>query len=257
MKRRVERETRRLFGVDGSSYIGVFATCTESLVLLPQQVSDRIAAEMERALGVKALKVLVAETSLIGCLAVGNSTGFIFSPFTLDSELQKIEELTRAAGLELKLSRLPFRDRMSTAGNIILTNDTVALVHPQVSEKTIEVIKETLGVRVYKGTIGGLNTVGMAAVATNRGILAHKNATYAELEFLEQIFDLPVEIGSVNFGVPLIGAALLANTKGYAAGYETTGAELGRIEDALGFYEPSKGEEEEIEGAIEAEENRY
>lgn len=248
MKRRVERETRRLFGVDGSSYIGVFATCTESLVLLPQQVPDRIAAELERALSVKALKVLVAETSLIGCLAVGNSNGFIFSPFTLDSELQKIEDLTRAAGLELKLSRLPFRDRMSTAGNIILTNDTVALVHPQVSEETIEVIKETLGVvKVYKGTIGGLKTVGMAAVATNKGILAHKNATHAELEFLEQIFELPVEIGSVNFGVPLIGAALLANTKGYAAGYETSGAELGRIEDALGFYEPFESDEDEIE----------
>jgi len=97
------------------------------------------------------------------------------------------------------------------------------------------VIAKTLGVKVYKGTIGGLKTVGMAAVATNKGILAHKNATQEELEFLEHIFELPVEIGSVNFGVPLIGAALLANTKGYAAGYETTGAELGRIEDALGF----------------------
>ncbi|HID27756.1 MAG TPA: translation initiation factor IF-6, partial [Methanosarcinales archaeon] len=34
---------------------------------------------------------------------------------------------------------------------------------------------------------------------------------------------------------PLIGSALLANTNGYVVGSETTGYELGRIEDALGF----------------------
>ncbi len=226
---------KRLFGLDGSSYIGVFAGCTESLVLLPPQVSDNLAAEIERALKVKAVKTSVAETALVGCLAVGNTNGFIFSPYTLDSELQRLEDLLQAEGLRGALRKLPDRDRMTAAGNIILANDTVALVHPQLSEKTMDVVAETLGVKVYKGTIGGLKTVGMAAVATNKGILAHKNATQEELEFLEEIFELPVEIGSVNFGVPLIGAALLANTKGYAAGYETTGAELGRIEDALGF----------------------
>jgi translation initiation factor 6 len=235
MKKRGEKELRRLFSVDGSSYIGVFATCTESLVLLPPQASNRLASEMERALEVKALRTSIAEISLVGCLTVGNSNGFILSPYTLDSEIQRIEDLMQAEGLRVKLNRLPYRDLMSAAGNIILANDTVALVHPELSEKTIDIIKDTLGVEVYKGTIGGLKTVGMAAVATNKGILAHKNATHNELEFLEDIFELPVDIGSVNFGVPLIGAALLANTKGYAAGNGTTGAELGRIVDALGF----------------------
>lgn len=235
MKRRAEKEIRRLFRVDGSSYIGVFASCTESLVLLPPQVSDKFVAEMERALRVKGLKTSIAGSSLVGCLAVGNTNGFIFSAHALDSEMQRIRDFMRSEGLHGTLSRLPAGEKMTATGNIILANDTVALVHPQVSDKTVEVIAKTLGVKVYKGTIGGLKTVGMAAVATNKGILAHKNATREELEFLEQCFELPVEIGSVNFGVPLIGAALLANTKGYAAGYETTGAELGRIEEALGF----------------------
>ena len=234
-KRRGDKEIRRTFSVDGSTYIGVFATCTESVLLLPSHISDRLAVEMESALKVKAIRTSIAETSLIGCLTVGNSNGFIFSPYTLDSEIERVEESARKEGLKEKISRLPGRDRMNAAGNIILANDTVALVHPQLSERTVEVIKETLEVKVYKGTIGGLKTVGMAAVATNKGILAHRNATQEELEFLEHVFELPVEIGSVNFGIPLIGAALLANTKGYAAGDETTGAELGRIEDALGF----------------------
>jgi translation initiation factor 6 len=235
MKRQGEKDITRLFSVDGSSYIGVFASCTESLILLPPDASETLARNMERALAVKAVKTTIAGSSLVGCLAVGNTNGFIFSPHTLDSEIRRIREFIRAQGLKAKLGRLPAGEKMTATGNIILANDTVALVHPQVSEKTVDVVAKTLGVTVYKGMIGGLKTVGMAAVATNKGILAHKNAAREELEFLEECFELPVEIGSVNFGVPLIGAALLANTKGYAVGYETTGAELGRIEDALGF----------------------
>jgi len=46
---------------------------------------------------------------------------------------------------------------------------------------------------------------------------------------------VPVNIGTINYGFPLVGSSLLANTKGYVAGLETTGIELGRIEEALGF----------------------
>lgn len=235
MNGRGKREIQRLFSFDGSSFIGVFVSCTESLVLVPPRASPRMVAELEQALQVKAIPITIAETSLLGCLAAGNSNGFLCSPYTLDSELQRLDALTRAAGLPLQLGRLPKGDQMTAAGNIILTNDSVALIHPDLSEQTVTVVKDTLGVEVYKGTLGGLKTVGMAAVATNRGVLAHKFATPAELTYLEDIFGLPVEIGSVNFGIPLIGAALLANTKGFAVGAETTGPELGRIVDALGF----------------------
>ncbi len=238
MKRRGGREIRRLFTIEGSSFIGVFATCTESLVLLPSYAPETLVAELERALGVPAVRSLVAETSLVGCLVAGNSTGMIFSPYVRDSELERIDAAARAAGVELRMSKLPEGEVLSAAGNIILANDTVALVHPGVLEQTRELVHHTLGVEVQTGTIGGVKTVGMAAVATNKGVLAHRNATYEELEFLEELFKLPVGVGSVNFGIPLIGAALLANSRGYAAGDETSGVELGRIVDTLGFEEP-------------------
>jgi len=90
-------------------------------------------------------------------------------------------------------------------------------------------------VDVHSGTIAGLKTVGMAAVATNNGILVHPRVTSREMKHLEKVFDLPVEIGTVNFGSPLVGAALLANSKGYAVGALTSGPEIGRIDQGLGF----------------------
>ena len=88
-----------------------------------------------------------------------------------------------------------------------------------------------------KGTIGGLKTVGMAAVATNKGLLVHPRVSEAELAVLDDLFGLPVDVGTVNFGSPQVGSGLLANSKGYLAGEETSGPEMGRIEDALGFLE--------------------
>ncbi len=35
----------------------------------------------------------------------------------------------------------------------------------------------------------------------------------------------------------MLGSGLLANSKNFVAGSETTGPELGRIEEALGFLE--------------------
>ena len=120
-------------------------------------------------------------------------------------------------------------------GNNILVNDTAALVNPNMTDSAVEKIGNFFDVDVHKGTIGGLKTVGMAACATNKGILVNPKASKFELERLDEIFGLPVDIGTVNLGSPQVGSGLLANSKGYVVGRETTGHEMGRIEDALGF----------------------
>jgi translation initiation factor 6 len=77
----------------------------------------------------------------------------------------------------------------------------------------------------------------MAGVATNKGLLVHPRVTEEEIAVLEKHFGLPVDVGTVNLGSPLVGSGVLANSHGYFAGLDTTGPELGRIVDALGFLE--------------------
>ncbi len=45
------------------------------------------------------------------------------------------------------------------------------------------------------------------------------------------------DLGTVNYGTPLLGSGLIAGTAGFVVGEETTGPEIGRIEDALGYIE--------------------
>lgn len=214
--------------VAGSSLLGVFARCTESLVLVPPEASERSVEMLSAGLDVEPVVTVIGCSSVLGSLICANSEGFVVTRYATDDEIRVLEEHGRVA-------RLP--GKITAAGNVILANDNAALVHPGLSDSACEVISDTLGVVVRRGTIGGLKTVGMTAVATNKGILAHPRISAEEINVLEDLFGLPVDVGTVNFGSPLVGSGLLANSRGYMAGLETTGPELGRIEDALGFLE--------------------
>ncbi|MFY9199670.1 MAG: translation initiation factor IF-6 [Methanosarcina flavescens] len=207
--------------------IGVFATCTEDFVLVPRGTKPETCAILEDSLDVKAIETLVNGSVVIGALSRGNSNGFLFSYGTDTREVQKL------TGVKAEI--LP--GRLNAVGNIVLENDSAALVHPELSDRAIETIASVLEVEVYRGTIAGIKNVGMAGVVTNKGLLVHPKVTSSEREILENIFKLPVYIGTTNYGTQMLGSGLLANSKSYLAGSDTTGPELGRIEEALGFVE--------------------
>ncbi len=218
--------TDKRLKIAGSSLLGVFARCTEKVVLVPQEVGEADRDAIEAGLKVPAIRVLAGVGSVLGSLVAANSNGFVVTHHAGNEELNILREHGRVA-------RLPAR--INAAGNVILVNDSAALVHPGLSGKACETVEQTLGVKVEKGTIGGLKTVGMAGVATNMGLLVHPRISEEEIAVLEKLFGLPVDVGTVNLGSPLVGSGVLANSKGYLAGIETSGPELGRIEDALGF----------------------
>jgi len=212
--------------IAGSSLLGVFARATDKVVLVPYEVGPEAFEFVQSGLKVEAVRMLAGGSAVLGSLIAANSSGFIVTHHAGDEEMKLLREHGRVA-------RLPSKN--NAAGNIILANDSAALIHPGLSAKAGEAIAETLCVEVVKGTIGGLKTVGMAGIATNKGLLVHPRVTPDEIAILEDLFELPVDVGTVNLGSPLVGSGVLANSHGYLAGEDTTGPELGRLEDALGF----------------------
>jgi translation initiation factor 6 len=75
----------------------------------------------------------------------------------------------------------------------------------------------------------------MAGVVTNKGGVVNPNTTDWEMERLKKLMRVEAEKGTVNFGSDMVGAGIVANSKGYIAGRDTTGFELGVIESALNF----------------------
>ncbi|MCD4807904.1 MAG: translation initiation factor IF-6 [Methanococcoides sp.] len=204
--------------------LGVFATCTEDVAIVPIGTAGKAIDLLAEQLDVKVISTLINGSIVVGSLSKGNSNGFLISRNANVSDLKDVE---------VPVEVLP--DMLTAVGNVILANDTAALVHPEMTDSSIEVISRVLGVDVHRGTITGLGTVGMTGVATNRGLLVHPMVTPDELSVLEDVFALPVEVGTTNYGSQAVGSGLLANSKGYVAGSNTTGHELGRVEDALFF----------------------
>lgn len=214
----------------GSAYVGVFARATDDHLLVRPDADDDTLAAIEEELAVSATPTTVGGSGTVGSLAVGNENGLLVSGRATDREVDRLHEET-----DQSVARLP--GRINAAGNVVLANDTGAYVHPDLPEDAVDVVADALDVPVEQGELGGVRTVGTAAVATNEGVLCHPKTTDAELDRLEDVLDVYADIGTVNYGAPLVGSGLLANEHGYVVGTDTTGPELGRIEDALGYID--------------------
>ncbi|RQG94536.1 translation initiation factor IF-6 [Natrarchaeobius chitinivorans] len=214
----------------GSAYVGVFARATDSCVLVRQDVDDDVVTALSEELEVPALPTTVGGSSTVGALATGNENGLLVSSRALEYERERLTE-----ELDVPVAELP--GNINAAGNVVLANDYGAYVHPDLPRNAIQIVKDTLEVPVERGDLAGVRTVGTAAVATNSGVLCHPKATDEELDFLEEALDVRADVGTVNYGAPLVGSGLVANESGYVVGEDTTGPELGRIEDALGYLE--------------------
>jgi translation initiation factor 6 len=119
-------------------------------------------------------------------------------------------------------------------GNLILVSDKGAVADPRLKEAEIQKISETLGVEVLQTEIAGLPYVGSLAAVTSKGVLAHPLLKDEERKILEQAFKVPIDVGTINCGIPYVGTGLIANSNAAVAGSMTTGPEMFIIEHALG-----------------------
>ena len=215
--------------LNGDPNIGVYARVFDDIAFVPIDAPAEFKSKIAEYLEVEVIETFIQGSSVIGLLLTGNSNGFVVSGLIQDSELDLLQEY----GDVLLLG-----EEMNAAGNVILTNDSFAVVHPDMSSEMRKMVGEFLKVPTIPMSFAGVGTVGMTCACTNAGILLPARSAPEEISAMEEAIpleDFPVGTGSVNMGSNLIGTGLLINNKGYLAGNTTTGFELGRIEDVFGF----------------------
>jgi translation initiation factor 6 len=212
----------------GDPNIGVFARVLGDIAIIPPESTEEFKIAVASALQVKIVETTIQGSTIIGSLVAGNSRGIVVSGLATEEEIERLAEHREV---------LLLNESMNAAGNVIMANDTFAAVHEDMPTDLSKAIGEFLGVEVIHLTLGGVKTVGMAGVATNKGVIVHPRATERQIAVLEEIAKVPVGTGSINMGGALVGTGLLVNEKGYLAGNATSGFELGRIEDVFGFLE--------------------
>ncbi|MCX6698149.1 MAG: translation initiation factor IF-6 [Methanoregula sp.] len=218
----------RTITFDGDPNIGVFARVLGDIAIIPPESPAEFREAVRQALDVEIISTTIQGSAIIGSLVSGNSRGIIVSGIATEDEIAQFSEYREVMRLT---------ETMNAAGNVILANDTFAAVHPEMPSDLVKEIGEFLKVEVITLTLGSIKTIGMAGVATNKGVIVHPRATDQEIGRLEAVAKVPVGTGTINMGSGLIGTGILVNERGYIAGNATSGFELGRIEDVFGFLE--------------------
>lgn len=214
----------------GNPNLGVYITVTNDVAIVPPNLLDSKAEILEEALDVNIIRSSIAGSNLAGALMVGNSNGFVVSPQIYDRELVNLKE----AGIE---NVVPLPDKCTAVGNILAANDNGAMISPEVSDKAVSVVEETLGVDVVKAQIAGYNIIGSSLAVTNKGFLIHKDSSPGDMDLVQDVFGVEGNIGTVNRGIALVGACSISNSNGVIVGEDTTGPEMARIEESLGFLD--------------------
>ncbi|MGP8077641.1 MAG: translation initiation factor IF-6 [Thermoplasmata archaeon] len=217
---------RTLFA--GSPYLGVFVRAGERAVVLPPSTPAPLERELARVLGVATIRTSVCEAEVVGALLASNSKGFVVGDALDPPERRALESFG-------PVTIIP--DRRNAMGNNILANDAGALVHPEFTDRAVAAVAEALGVTAERGTVAGLGTVGMAGIATNRGVVLHPKATEREAAQVEKLLGVPVHRSSANFGVPVVGACVIANSRGLLVGLPTTPVEIVHLQEGLSLFE--------------------
>lgn len=213
----------------GNPNLGVYISVTDKLAIVPFNLPVIMENSIKEALEVEIIRSSIAGSNLNGALSVGNSKGFIVSPYTTDKEIDNLESNG------ITISKIP--DKYTAVGNIIALNDNGAIATPLLSDSSVRIIEDVLKIRVERSSIADSNIIGSLATVTNKGALLHPKTTTDEIKFAEEIFEVPANIGTVGRGISLVGACSIANSFGAIVAENTTGPEMTRIEESLGFLE--------------------
>jgi translation initiation factor 6 len=214
----------RLSHYNGNPYVGVYCAANEFIAFVPRDSAPGMVRDISEAMDVNVEMMSVAGTNLIGSLVSMNSFGAVMSNMAGDAELEFLSRFLPVYRIE---------DKINASGNNILANDFGAIGNPDLSEDTVRRIEDTLQVSVLQMSVADHKTVGSACVATNKGVLCHPSSTKEEMEAIRSSLKVPTAIGTLNYGAPLVGACMLANSNGAVVGNKSTPIELGRVEDAL------------------------
>lgn len=208
----------------GDCNIGLYGFASERYVFLG--LNTKMDKKIEEVLGTKKLSSTVLYTSFAGIFCAGNSHGIIAPKILEEYELERLKNIFEHV--------LVLDTDYSAIGNLVLLNDNGIVISPMLRKHRKEV-HEFFRLPCEVGRIAGVNVVGAMAIAVNNGCLASPRTKKNEIKLLEEVLDVELGLGTVGFGSPFVRSGIIANSRGFLASDTSSGPELGRISEALGF----------------------
>jgi translation initiation factor 6 len=214
---------------NGDPNIGMYGIATDSFCILGQSVQKKYIDKIKKTLGVPVYQIKLYGTDLVGIFAVGNSNGIIVPDVIFDSERKALKKLPIKVHI--------MKTQHTALTNNILCNDKIAFVSKEYSEEEVKEIGKALGVKVIQAEVAGTPLPGSCGTLTNKGAIFNQDADDAEIKKIEKALGQEVGLGTINMGNGFIGSGVIANSNGFLAGKLTSGFEIVRVDESLGFLD--------------------
>ena len=199
--------------------IGIYINVNDKYVLVPMGFAESKAEKLAEYLKAVWMYMSVANTRLLGALAVMNNKGILLPKTAYQNEYDTLKKQT-----DLEVGVLD--SKYTALGNVICANDKGAVVSPWLSKDDVVKIKDVLGVEVIQKRIAGFNQTGAVMIANNSGAVIHPEADEEDMKKFSNILGVKIEHCTVNNGIPYVASGILANNNCIVVGTMTSGPEI-------------------------------
>jgi translation initiation factor 6 len=220
-----------------SNEIGVFMKLTNSFCIIPYNAPKKFFNILSTELGNRypIVKTYICNTRCIGSLVIGNSKGLLLPNQTSNSEMMNLREF-----LPSHITIKKIKNNIMALGNCVALNDYTALVNPELDSETQELLSDTLGVEVFKVSIGSHNNIGSYCVFNNKGGVVFPNITNEDQEEISSLLNIPLLTSTVNCGSVLISSGAVCNDFSSFTGFNSTHSETYVLESAFKISQVSR-----------------
>ncbi len=210
--------------IRGSPFLGVFCSSGGKTGIFPKNAPESEIRALENALGIRAVKASIAESSVLGALAKIREEKIVVPEITEDCEVKEMED----NGLEVTVVQ-----GNPALGNLIAVAGEKAVISPSFTAKQAKQIEKGLGVKAKKMSVGGTGLAGSSIIANKHGFAITPRATKKEYGAIAGFFGIEGKPCTANFGDSFIANSVIANDNAIIAGEYTSNVEITRLQEAL------------------------
>lgn len=218
--------------INGDPNVGLYARATDKFCLVARTLNKSIIEELSTLLKVPIVPISLYGTEFAGIFCAANSTNVLIPDIIYEDEKEKLKAQLKKIGVKLHVLKT-----VSTAlGNNILLNDKAGIIGSVYDTKEIAQIKKAFPeVKFIQNDLCDTTIPGSIGYITNKGGLFSHNLSEKEVAAVEKLLGFEIGLGTVNLGNPFVASAIIANSFGLIVGASSSGFEIARIDESLGF----------------------
>jgi len=209
--------------------IGLYVFASTKFCLVPKTIRDNDLKQIEDTLGVKAYKVSIAGTELLGVFCSGNSSVLMVPEIAFESEIRDIEKICKENGVRLYV----LESEKTALGNLVKANDKGIVLSSQFSKSEIDAIESVFALRSISLDVSESLTIGSGLVINNSKGIVHNNMDDKDLESVKNVLGIQAIRGTINFGQAYVSSGLVMNDYGFIVGDLSSGVEIMDVDEFL------------------------